>query len=145
MVMIFYDKMDKLVYDGSGAVFGRMSTVVAKNLLNGNFVDLINCENIIISGSKQVFAKKIQAKRAMGSGGSLKGPKYIRLSDRLVKRMIRGMLPRDRNRGREAFKRLKCHIGNGDLKEDELSKARRFEHKMPRKHSTIGEVVKLLR
>ena len=136
---------NKIVYDGKGAVFGRMSTVVAKDLLNGNYVDVINCEDILVSGDKAVFAKKIQEKRTMGSGGSLKGPKYIRLSDRLVKRMIRGMLPRDRARGREAFKRLRCHVGNGDLAEEKLGTAKKFEHKMPMKSSTIGEVVKILR
>ena len=137
--------MEKLVYDGSGAVFGRMATVVAKDILNGNYVDVINCEDIIVSGDKQVFVKKIQEKRAMGSGGSLKGPKYIRLSDRLVKRMIRGMLPRDRARGRDAFKRLRCHVGNGDLADEKLGKAAKFTHKMPMKFTTIGEVVKSLR
>ena len=97
--------MEKLVYDGKGAVFGRMATVVAKELLKGKSIEVINAEAIIVSGKKELFAKKIQEKRNMGSGGSLKGPKYIRQSDRLVKRMIRGMLPWDRMKGRDAFKR----------------------------------------
>jgi len=137
--------MEKLVYDGNNAIFGRMATVIAKDLLKGDSVDLINCESIIVSGDKNLFAKRIQAKRNMGRGGSLKGPKYIRQADRLVKRMIRGMLPRDRNKGREAFRRLKCHIGSGNLNEDILKNAKKFKHNIPRKFSTIKEIIGALK
>jgi large subunit ribosomal protein L13 len=137
--------MEKLVYDGKGAVFGRMATVVAKELLKGKSIEVINAEAIIVSGKKELFAKKIQEKRNMGSGGSLKGPKYIRQSDRLVKRMIRGMLPWDRMKGRDAFKRLRCYVGTGDLEEDKIKAAISFKHKKPSKHSTIKEIVRLLK
>ena len=145
MGLIFLNKMEKLVYDGKDAIFGRMATVISKDLLKGDSVDLINCEKIIVSGDKNLFAKKIRAKRDMGRGGSLKGPKYIRQSDRLVKRMIRGMLPRDRKKGQDAFRRLKCHIGNGNLNETILKNAKEFKHNMPRKFSTIKEIMGLLK
>jgi len=90
-----------------------------------------------------VFVEKVKQKRNMGTGGSLKGPKYIRQEDRLVKRMIRGMLPRDRARGREAFKRLKCFKGEESVKDKEAVKT--FDHKIPFKHSTIKEIVKALK
>ena len=137
--------MAKLVYDGEGAVFGRLASVVAKELLKGNSVDIINCEEMIISGDKKLLAKKISAKREMGSGGSMKGPKYIRVADRLVKRMIRGMLPRDRMKGQDAIRRLKCHIGNGELKEDDIKDAIKTNHKKPMKYSAIKEIVRLLK
>ena len=137
--------MAKIVYDGQDAVFGRLSCAVAKDLLKGNFVDVINCKEIIVSGDKKLFVKKILAKRNMGSGGSMKGPKYIRVADRLVKRMIRGMLPRDRMKGQTAFKRLKCHIGKGDLKEDELKDVVKLGHRKPREYSTIKEILGLLK
>ncbi|MCR4285174.1 MAG: uL13 family ribosomal protein [archaeon] len=137
--------MVRKIFDGSDAVFGRMASIITKELLKGGSVDLINCGEIIISGDKKNFVKKIISKRNMGRGSSLKGPKYIRLEDRLVKRMIRGMLPRDRARGREAFKRLKCHIGKGDLGEEELKSVVKFSHRKPREYSTIKEVVGLLR
>ncbi len=137
--------MSKLIYDGTDAVFGRLASTVAKDLLKGNSVDVINCGQIIVSGDKKLFAKKILAKREMGSGGSIKGPKYPRVADRLVKRMIRGMLPRDRARGREAFKRLKCYIGNGPLVEDDLKEVKSFEHQKPMKYSTIKDIVGILK
>ena len=133
------------VYDGTETIFGRLASVVAKDLLKGNSVDIINCEEIIVSGDKKLLAKKILAKREMGSGGSMKGPKYIRVTDRLVKRMIRGMLPRDRMKGQDAYRRLKCHIGSGELKEDELKNVIQLKHRKPMKYSTIKEVVRLLK
>jgi len=132
--------MERIIVDGDGAVFGRMASFVAKELLKGNYVDVINSEKVIVSGSKNVIVEKIRAKRRMGSGGSMKGPKYIRKEDLLLKRMIRGMLPRDRARGREAFKRLKCHIGLGDFEKDKLEKIITIPDKKPMKYSTIKEI-----
>ena len=137
--------MARFVYNGSDAVFGRLASIVAKDLLKGNFVDVVNCDDIIISGDKKLLAKKILVKREMGSGGSIKGPKYPRVADRLVKRMIRGMLPRDTMKGQDAFRRLRCYVGNGILKDEELAEAVKLNHKKPMKYSTIKEVVGLLK
>jgi large subunit ribosomal protein L13 len=131
--------MAKIVYDGEGSVFGRLASIVAKDLLKGNEVDILNCEKIIVSGDKKLLAKKILAKREMGSGGSMKGPKYPRVADRLVKRMIRGMLPWDRMKGRDALRRLKCFEG-GESKD-----AIKINHQMPRKFASIKEIVGLLK
>ena len=134
--------MSKLVYDGSDAVFGRLASVVAKDLLKGSSVDVINCEKIIISGDKKLLTKKILAKKEMGAGGSLKGPKYPKVADRLVKRMIRGMLPRDRMKGQDAYRRLKCYIGAGV---DKDAKPIKMEHRKLMKFATIKEIVGLMR
>ena len=128
----------KIVYDGEGAVFGRLATLVAKDLLKGNDVDILNCEKIIVSGDKKLFAKRIFDKRAMGQGSSLKGPKFSKAPDRLVKRMVRGMLPWNIAKGRDAHKRLKVFIGG---KSENVIK---LNHKKPMKYFTIGELAKLL-
>jgi len=137
--------MGKVVYDGECCVFGRLASVVAKDLLKGNSVDVINCEGIIVSGDKKLFAKKILAKREMGSGGSMKGPKYPRVADRLVKRMIRGMLPWDRPKGRGALKRLRCFSGNGQQVTGDGSDVVKLKHRKPMKFATIKEIVGLLK
>ncbi len=131
--------MANLTYDGDGVVFGRLASKVSKDLLNGDNVVVINCDKIIISGDKKLLAKKILAKREMGSGGSMKGPKYPRVSDRLVKRMIRGMLPWDRDKGRSAFRRLRCNIGG------EIKNSIKLDYRKPVKYSTIAEIVRLLK
>jgi len=131
--------MSKKVYDGEGVVFGRLASVVAKDLLKGESVDVVNCEKIVISGDKKLLAKKILMKREMGSGGSMKGPKYPRVADKLVKRMIRGMLPRDRAKGRDAFRNLKCYVGG------ESKGAVKLNHRKPMKFASVEEIVRLLK
>jgi len=134
-----------MIVDGKNAILGRLGAFVAKELLKGGSVDIINSEEVVVSGKKEFVAAKIKAKRDMGTGGSLKGPKYIRQSDRLLKRMIRGMLPRTKERGREAFKRLKCYIGNGAFKEDELKNVVVLKHKTPMRFTTVKEIVRALK
>jgi large subunit ribosomal protein L13 len=137
--------MSGIVVDGENAIFGRMASFVAKELLKGNSVDVINCEKVLISGDKNNFAEKMSAKLKMGRGASMKGPKYIREEDRMLKRMIRGMLPRDRTKGQEAFKRLRCHKGKGDLTDDEIKGAIKIEGNIPHRHFSTKELVRRLK
>ncbi len=134
--------MIKIVYDGNDVIFGRLASRVAKDLLKGNSVDIINCEKIIISGDKKLLVKKILEKRKMGSGSSRKGPKYPRVADRLIKRMIRGMLPWDRAKGRDAFRKLKVYVGDKSKNGTDVI---RLSHKKPMKFSSVEEIVRLLK
>lgn len=137
--------MEHIIVDVDGAVLGRVGSFVAKELLKGNHVSVINSEKIIISGKKELIVERIRQKRRMGVGGSLKGPTYIRKSDRLLKRMIRGMLPWDKAKGREAYKKLRCYVSNGNIDEKVLSEAKKFNHKKPFKYTTMKEIVEALR
>ncbi|MFH0808059.1 MAG: 50S ribosomal protein L13 [archaeon] len=138
--------MSKIIYDGSEAVFGRISSLIAKDLLKGNSVDLINCEKMIISGDKKLLAKKILQKREMGSGGSMKGPKYPRTNEKLIKRMIRGMLPYDRVKGRDALRELRCYESNNkDFKIEDGVEVVKLNHRKPMKFASVEEIVGLLK
>ena len=99
------------VIDGKNAVLGRLASYAAKESLKGEEVKIINCEQVIITGSRKFIEKDFQEKREkIGSGQ--KGPKISRASEKIVKRAIRGMLPDHREgRGREAFKRIRCYVG----------------------------------
>ncbi len=99
------------IIDGKNAVLGRLASYVAKESLKGEEIVILNCEQIIITGNekniKEDFAER---RRKVGSGQ--KGPKISRLSEKIVKRAIRGMLPNHRKgRGKEALKRIKCYRG----------------------------------
>jgi large subunit ribosomal protein L13 len=99
------------IVDGQGITMGRLASSVAKELLKGEEIAVVNCNETIISGSRKNIQSEFSEKRGR-YGSSQKGPKHIRSSDRIVKRAIRGMLPDHRmGRGREAFKRLKCYTG----------------------------------
>jgi len=63
----------------------------------------------------------------------------------MLKRIIRGMLPWDRPKGREAWKNLRCHIGSGDLSAEDLKSAKKIETQKPMKFTTLKEVVRSLK
>jgi large subunit ribosomal protein L13 len=100
-----------MIIDGNDLIVGRASTVIAKRLMMGEKVDVINCEEMVITGSKKnVFAKYTRIKTM---GVPSKGPFQPRRPDMFVKRIIRGMVPYKQPKGRDAFKRVKCYIGKG--------------------------------
>lgn len=98
-----------MLLDATNIIIGRLGTFAAKKALLGEKIDIINCEKAVISGRKEdVFAKY---KQKRDRGVPKKGPFIPRMPDRFVKRIIRGMLPMEKARGREAFKKIICHIG----------------------------------
>lgn len=100
------------IIDGKNAILGRLASYAAKEALKGEEVNVVNCEQIIITGNKQDIKKKFQEKRKK-IGSQQSGPKHSRLSEKIVKRTIRGMLPNPRHSGvgRVAFKKIKCYTG----------------------------------
>ncbi|MEK6906037.1 MAG: 50S ribosomal protein L13 [Nanoarchaeota archaeon] len=101
----------KITIDGSNAVLGRLASYAAREALRGDEVVVLNCEKIIITGSKKDIEDDFKAKR--GRVGTVqKGPKQPRTSDKIVKRVIRGMLPNHRfGRGRVAYSKIRCYTG----------------------------------
>jgi large subunit ribosomal protein L13 len=97
------------VVDASGLVMGRMSTHVAKRLLKGEDIVIVNAENAIITGGRDAIIREFNARRARGS--ERKGPFYPRMSDRILRRAVRGMLPYQKPRGKIAFQKLQVYIG----------------------------------
>jgi large subunit ribosomal protein L13 len=88
---------------------GRLASFVAKKALLVEKVDIVNCENAIITGNKkQILSKYAQRK---DRGIHTKGPFTYRMPDRFLRRVIRGMLPYKGERGKKAFKRIMCYIG----------------------------------
>ncbi len=132
----------KVIVNGENAIVGRLGSFAAKELLKGNSVDIINSDKAIISGNKKVAISKVEKLRAMG-GTSRKGPRVSRLPERVLKRMIRGMLPWDKARGRDAFKRLRCYSGN-DLSEEEMKNVIVLKHNRPLKKVTIKQISEAL-
>lgn len=106
--MIFIDAKD--------SVLGRLATFTAKKLLAGDDVIIFNAEKAIITGDKEVTAKKYMALRRLGSPQH--GPFYPRKPEMIVKRSIRGMLPKNK-KGRAALKKLRVYacVPDGGAKE----------------------------
>jgi len=95
--------------DASGLILGRMSSIVAKRLLAGESIVIINAEKAIVSGKRLTIVEEARAFLEKGHPG--KGPFHPRRPDQIVRRTIRGMLPRRLPKGQIAFKRLKVFLG----------------------------------
>jgi large subunit ribosomal protein L13 len=134
-----------MIIDATNLIVGRMAAKAAKLALLGERVDIVNCEKAIITGSRRNVIEKYKRKRDLGHS-PFKGPYIIRSPDRIVKRIIRGMLPYKKERGERAFKRIKCHVGVPDEFENEKMIATIKEanvSKLPNlKYITIEEVSK---
>ena len=106
---------NKVVIDAEGAILGRLSSMVAKRLLLGETIEIVNVEKIIISGKPESIIAQYKERLGIRSKyNPLRGPFHYRRPDRFVRRTIRGMLPYKRPRGKNAFHRLKCHISVPD-------------------------------
>ena len=100
------------VIDGKNAVLGRLASYVAKESLKGEEIIILNCDEVLITGNKKSIEKELlESKSKIGT--TQQGPKPSRTSEKIVKRVIRGMLPDHRvGRGKEALKRIKCFKGS---------------------------------
>ena len=95
------------IIDGKNAILGRLATHVAKQLLKNEEISIVNAEKVIITGSPTKIVSDHLKKRRLGSPQH--GPFYPKKPDLMVRRAIRGMLPKTKS-GRNAFKRLKVYI-----------------------------------
>ena len=101
-----------IVIDGTDHIAGRLSSNVAKLLLQGNRVTVINSEKIMISGRKNGIVGEYNKFLEISSILHPKhGPFHPRRPDTIISRMVRGMLPRKKPSGTAALKRLRVHIG----------------------------------
>ncbi|WP_088336430.1 50S ribosomal protein L13 [Methanopyrus sp. KOL6] len=103
------DPEEWTVIDAENAVLGRLASVVAKRILKGERIAVINTEKAIITGKKNTIKEEWLQK--IQRGDPKKGPFYPRRPDLIFRRVVRGMLPWKTKRGREAFKRLRAYIG----------------------------------
>ncbi len=103
-----------VVIDARNLVMGRLASVVAKRLLKGERIVVVNVEEAVITGDYQrvvrLYKKKIEEWRTHYNPEK-RGPKLPRRPDRIFKRVVRGMLPKRKKRGVEALKRLRVYIG----------------------------------
>jgi len=92
------DKTSKpIVIDATDHIAGRLSSNVAKLLLQGNWVAVINSEKIMMSGrSRGIIDEYKQFLKISSILHPKHGPFHPRRPDTIISRMIRGMLPRDK-------------------------------------------------
>ncbi len=95
--------------NAQGQIVGRMCSKVAKRLLNGEEVIILNAEKAIFSGKKK--SKVAEAHLFLEVGAPARGPFHYRRPDRFLRKTVRGMLPFKQPKGIAAYKRLKAFMG----------------------------------
>lgn len=97
------------VVNAEGQIVGRMCTHIAKLLLNGEDVIVLNAEKAVFSGKKK--SKVAEAHLFLEVGAPMKGPFHYRRPDRFLRKIVRGMLPFKKPKGKTAYKHLKVFLG----------------------------------
>jgi len=131
----------QVVIDGTGAILGRLASFVAKQALYGKQVIVVNCSDVLISGDRQMILKQYLRARRRGRG-SQKGPYFPKIPERLVKRTVRGMLQYTKQKGWDAFKRIRCY--DSLPKEFEAAAKIKLARPARTKVTKLSELAKLL-
>jgi large subunit ribosomal protein L13 len=130
------------VINAEHLILGRMASMIAKRLLMGEEVIVVNAEKAIISGRRK--NKVAEAHVFLEVGKPVTGPFHYRRPDRILRRTVRGMLPYKRPKGKQAYKRLKVFIGMPEELKDQKTEA--FEEAQAKKltcpYFTLGEFAK---
>ncbi len=134
-----------VLINADGLIVGRLSSIVAKKLLEGDEVLIINAEKAIISGSKATAFREYH--EAYVRGSKEHGPFYPKRPDAIIKRTIRGMVPDKKQRGKDAMARLRVYIGTPSefdgqpavtLEQASVNRLSSY------KYTPLGEISKLL-
>ena len=132
--------MSVAVVNGEGLILGRMCSKIAKRLLNGEEIIVVNAEKIIISGKKK--SKVAEAHKFLEVGAPERGPFHSRRPDRIVCKTVRGMVPWRQPKGKLAYKRLKVFLGvPEELKDQKMETIDQANAaKLTGPHFTLGEL-----
>ena len=140
--------MTLTVIDGAGHVIGRLASVVAKRLLMGEDIVIVNADKAIVRGRREVILAEYMKRRRRGSTTSKMrgiGPFYPRRPDMILRRTISRMLPHQQARGRDALKRLRVYM---DVPPAHAGQALEVVEEAKRRPQgpvmTLGEVSRLL-
>lgn len=129
------------IFDASNLILGRMATVIAKRLLLGESIIILNAEKAVVSGKR--LSRVGETKRKLEIGHPRKGPYFPKQPDRFVKRTVRGMLPRKKPKGMDAYRRLRVFVGVPkefkDKPAETIPAANAEKLKCP--YITVGELV----
>lgn len=102
----------KKYIDAENHILGRLASYAAKYALEGYEVYIFNAEKVVLTG-KWSYLVEYWNHKVNERGDWIKGPFYPKRPDKIVRRVIMGMLPKNW-RGRNALKRVKVFLGIPD-------------------------------
>jgi large subunit ribosomal protein L13 len=136
---------NEVIVDATDCIAGRMCSRVSKLLLKGNRVSVINSESAMLSGDRYMTINLYKEYLEISSvTNPIHGPFHPRRPDTILTRMVRGMIPKTKTSGIEAFKRLRVYIG---VPEELRNKKAEFIQdakitRAPSKYISVGDVAR---
>lgn len=131
------------IIDGTNLVYGRLSAIVAKQLLSGEEIVIVNAKNVAVTGSREFVIRKFRERLDIGS--VRKGPYYPRTSNQILRRSIGDMLPKKKTTGKEALARCKVYSSvPKEFQGKEMSTIEEVRNSKVSGFVTLGEVAERL-
>jgi len=103
---------EPLVIDASNQILGRLASFAAKRAIKGDSVIVLNAEKAVVSGKRHSIV--VETKRKLQTrtlGTQAHAPVHQRRADLYVRRVVRGMLPWKKAKGKAAFHRVQVFVG----------------------------------
>ncbi|MEM4259358.1 MAG: 50S ribosomal protein L13 [Candidatus Pacearchaeota archaeon] len=132
---------EQIIIDAKDAVLGRIASYAAKQALLGKKVIIVNCNDALLTGRRNMVLEQYSHMRSRGRGAQ-KGPIIPKVAEKLMKRTIRGMLEYTQKRGEDALDRILCY--NETPKEFETAKKISLVRELKTKAIKLKEVVKII-
>lgn len=131
------------VIDASNHVLGRLASKIAKELLEGQDIVVVNAEKCVVSGNpKFVFE---HYKKKIDRGHPYTGPFFPRRPDMLFKRTVRGMLPIKKPKGRAAYRKLIVYVSvPAEYAKMTAKRYKNAENKLNSKYITLEDLARKL-
>ena len=100
-----------VLIDAADHLMGRLASVIAKQILSGQRIIVVRCDQICISGN--FYRNKLKVldylRKRMNTKPS-RGPYHFRAPSKCLFKVVRGMIPHKTKRGMEALNRLKVGL-----------------------------------
>jgi large subunit ribosomal protein L13 len=128
------------IYDAENQILGRLCSKIAKQLLKGEKIVVVNAEKAVISGNPKKIIEEYKRRKERTTPH--RGPFVSRYPNEIFRRTVRGMLPWHKPKGRKAFKNLKVFCGIPEnLKKEKFEKIEEADaSKLKTKYLTLEEI-----
>lgn len=103
---------EPILLDATDQVMGRLASYAAKSALSGNMVVVLNAEKAVISGRKSnIVEEAMRRLKTRTLANQTTAPMHQRRPDLYFRRVVRGMLPWKKAKGKAAFHRVFVFMG----------------------------------
>lgn len=138
-----------MIVDATDLVLGRFSSRIAKKLLEGEEIIVVNADEAVISGKDKSTLNEYDAWTEIRSlVDPTQGPFQLKGSGDLIRQTVRGMLPMKKEKGKLAYRRLEAYSSvpsRFDGEEMETFSKANVEELSTRRFIRLGELSKHLK